>query len=179
VRQIRLGKPELTPPLSHPVRDPGEEPAVLGMGESLADPLERLVSSPRGCLTHISDLLYIAWMRYKGSIAVGSYFALALVWVFWILDRQLFFGSDTAAVLSLALIAIVHLALGWVVNRWWALLLPFIPVLLAAPLGYPSANRGEPLPLWLGLLLWAPAGVAFVAVGMGVAPIAARMRARA
>jgi hypothetical protein len=30
-------------------------------------------------LTHISDLLYIAWMRYSRSIAVASYFALAVV----------------------------------------------------------------------------------------------------
>ena len=41
MRQICLGEPELTPPFSHAVRDPGEEPAVLRMGKSLADPLER------------------------------------------------------------------------------------------------------------------------------------------
>jgi hypothetical protein len=79
VRQFRLREPELAPAFGHAVSDSGEEPAVLRMGKSLADPLERLVSSPRGCLTHISVLLYIAWMRYRRTIAVGSYFALAIV----------------------------------------------------------------------------------------------------
>jgi hypothetical protein len=118
-------------------------------------------------------------MRYSGSIAVASYFALAFVWVYWILDRQLFFGSDAAGVVALALVVIAHLALGWVVKRWWTVLLPFLPVLLAAPLGSPSANRGEPLPLWLGLLLWAPAEVALVAAGFGVQAVCARTRVRA
>jgi hypothetical protein len=179
MRQFRLREPELAPSLGHAVCDPSEEPPVLRMGKSLADPLERLVSSPRGCLTHISDLLYIAWMRYSRSIAVALYFALALVWVYWILDRQLFFGSDAAGVVALALVVIAHLALGWVVKRWWAVLLPILPVLLAAPLGYPSANRGEPLPLWLALLFWAPAEVALVAAGIGVQAVRARMRVRA
>jgi hypothetical protein len=118
-------------------------------------------------------------MRYRRSIAVASYLALALVWVYWILDRQLFFGSDAASLLGLALVVIAHLILGWIVKRWWAVLLPFLPVLLAAPLGYPSANRGEPLPLWLGLLLWAPAEVALVVAGVGLEAVYARMRVHA
>jgi hypothetical protein len=177
VRQFRLREPELASAFGHAVRDSGEEPAVLRMGKSLADPLERLVSSPRGCLTHISELLYIAWMRYRRSIAVVSYFALVLVWVFWILDRQLFFGSDAAAIVVLGTLVLLHLALGFVVARWWAVLLPLVPVILAAPLGYPSSNRGEAGPLWLLLLFWAPAEVALVAAGMGVDALASRMRA--
>jgi hypothetical protein len=58
-------------------------------------------------------------------------------------------------------------------------LLPLVPVILAAPLGYPSSNRGEAGPLWLLLLFWAPAQVALVAAGMGVDALAARMRPRA
>ena len=79
MRQFRLRESELASALSYAVRDPGEEPAVLGMGESPADSLERLVTALRGCLTHISALLYIAWMRYRQSIAAGSYLALAVV----------------------------------------------------------------------------------------------------
>jgi hypothetical protein len=118
-------------------------------------------------------------MRYRRSIAVVSYFALALVWVFWILDRQLFFGSDAAAIVVLGTLVLLHLALGFVVARWWAVLLPLVPVILAAPVGYPSSNRGEAGPLWLLLLFWAPAEVALVAAGMGVDAFASRMRARA
>ena len=118
-------------------------------------------------------------MRYRRSIAVVSYFALALVWVFWILDRQLFFGSDAAAIVVLGTLVLVHLALGFVVARWWAVLLPLVSVILAAPLGYPSSNRGEAGPLWLLLLFWAPAEVALVAAGLGVDALASRTRARA
>jgi hypothetical protein len=118
-------------------------------------------------LTHISVLLYIALLRYTQSIAVGAYLVASLVWVYWILDRQLFFGSDVAAGIGLGVAATVHLGLGFVLARWWALALPFVPVLLAAPIGYPSANRGEPLPIWLGLLLWAPVAIALVAIGIG------------
>jgi hypothetical protein len=178
VRQFGLGEPELASALGHAVRDPGEEPAVLGVGKSLADPLERLVSSPGGCLTHISNLLYIAWMRYGRSIAIGSYFVVAAVWVYWFLDRQPFFGSDEAAIVVLGTLVLVHLALGFVVARWWAALLTLVPLLLAAPLGYPSANRGEPLPIWLGLLLVWPLAVTLVALGVGARKASRIRRAR-
>ena len=71
MRQLGLGKAQLASSLGHAVRDPGKEPAVLCMGEPLADPLE-LVLLPGSFLTHISRMLYIARMRYERSI-VGSW----------------------------------------------------------------------------------------------------------
>jgi hypothetical protein len=165
VREIRLRKPKLAPALGHPIGDLREEPAVLGVRKALADALERFVCLARS-LTHISALLYIALMRYRRSIAVGSYVALSFVWVYWILDRQLLFGSDVKAIVALTVIVFVHLAVGFAVNRWWAALLPLLPVLLAAPLGYPSSNRGEPLPVWLGLLFFVPADAGLILLGL-------------
>jgi hypothetical protein len=114
-------------------------------------------------------------MRYNQSIAIGSYLVVSAVWVYWLLDRQLFFGSDAAAIALLGTLILVHLVLGFVVVRWWAALLPLVPVILAAPLGYPSANRGEPPPIWLGLLLVWPAAVTLVALGVGARKAAARL----
>ena len=99
------------------------------------------------------------------------------VWVYWFLDRQLFFGSDAAAIVVLGTLILVHPALGFAVARWWAALLTLVPVILAAPLGYPSANRGEPPPIWLGLLLVWPAAVALVAFGVGARKAARIWRA--
>jgi hypothetical protein len=54
-----------------------------------------------------------------------------------------------------------------IVNRGWALFLPLLAVAIALPAGYPSANMGEPLPLWLGSLIWAPLNMSLVAIGLG------------
>jgi hypothetical protein len=121
-------------------------------------------------------MLYIAVVRYSQSIAIASYVVVSAVWVYWLLDRQLFFGSDAAAVVVLGTLILVHLALGFVVARWSAVLLPLVPAILAAPLGYPSANRGEPPPIWLGLVLVWPAAVTLVALGVGARKAAARIR---
>jgi hypothetical protein len=107
-------------------------------------------------------------MRYQGKIAVGAYVAFLAVWVFWILDKQVLYGSGTGDLAFLAVAVLVHLALGFAVARPWALPLPLLSVAMAAPLGYPSANKGEPLPIWLGLLFFVPPAVALVAIGIGV-----------
>ena len=61
-----------------------------------------------------------------------------------------------------------HALVGWVLNRGWAVLLPLVAVVVAIPLGYPSANKGEPLPIWLGLLFFVPLWVGCAAVGIGL-----------
>lgn len=71
MRQLRLGQSEVAPALRDAIGDLCEEPAVLGVGQPLADPLEGFVCLVRG-LTHISTTLYIAVMRYKSSIAAGA-----------------------------------------------------------------------------------------------------------
>jgi hypothetical protein len=107
-------------------------------------------------------------MRYADKLAVILYIALLLVWVYWVLDKQLFFGSEIAGWLTTAVVAFVHLALGFTVARGWVRFLPLLAVAIAVPIGYPSANRGEPWPLWLGLLLWAPVLMLLVAIGVAV-----------
>jgi hypothetical protein len=107
-------------------------------------------------------------MRYADKLAVILYIALLLVWVYWVLDKQLFFGSESAGWLTTAVVAFVHFALGFTVGRGWVRFLPLLAVAIAVPIGYPSANRGEPWPLWLGLLLWAPVLMLLVAIGVAV-----------
>jgi hypothetical protein len=40
---------------------------------------------------------------------------------------------------------------------------------LAVPAGYPDANKGEPLPIWLGLAVVSPVAVILVALGAAAA----------
>ena len=102
------------------------------------------------------------------AIAVTAvYLALAGVWIYWVLERQLFYGNPNADWVMLALLAGIHVLVGVLAARWWALLLPVLAVVLSVPAGYPSANKGEPLPIWLGLAFFAPIAVGLVAIGVG------------
>jgi hypothetical protein len=107
-------------------------------------------------------------MRYTRNITLVLYVAWASLWVYWVLDRQLLFGSDIAGLATLVLVGLIHVAVGFAIGRNWAALLPLLTAAIAAPLGYPSANKGEPWPLWLGLLFWAPVYMLVVAIGVGV-----------
>ena len=89
------------------------------------------------------------------------------VWIYWMLERQLFYGSDAATWVMLACFGVVNLAAGVLVARWWALLLPVLAVVLALPAGFPDANKGEPLPIWFVPVIFSP--VAFALIGLGVA----------
>jgi hypothetical protein len=158
--EIGLGKTSFLPAIRDLPGDLREQPALLGTGQPRTNSLHGL--------THISIMLYIAIVRYKCSIAVAVYFVLLLVWVFWILDRQVFFGEPLGDWIVLSMLLAVHPAAGFAIGRWWALLLPFAVVFASLPLGYPSTNRGEPWPIWWGLLAWAPLAVALLALGVAL-----------
>jgi peptidoglycan/LPS O-acetylase OafA/YrhL len=88
-----------------------------------------------------------------------------------IADREVGYGWDVAGVLILAVLAALHFATGIGVARWWAIALPALAVLIAIPAGYPDVSHGEPLPVWMGLAFWAPAGVLLVALGVAAAQL--------
>jgi hypothetical protein len=110
----------------------------------------------------------------RAVLAGVGYTALMAFWIYWVSERQLFYGSDAGGFALLALFGAIHLAVGLIAGRWWAVPLPLLTVLLAAPAGYPDANKGEPLPIWSGLALFAPIAVLLVAVGVGVRRLAVR-----
>src|SRR6266550_4314173 len=68
--QLRLREPQLLAPLRDAVRDLREEPAIVNVRQSRANPLERVLADTTfvlAGLTHIATKLYIAGMRYKAS----------------------------------------------------------------------------------------------------------------
>src|SRR5262245_46043654 len=99
-------------------------------------------------------------MRYTRSIAIAAYLVVMLVWIFWIVDRQVLFGEAPADLVVVVLVFGTHFLAGFLARSWWVLCLPYSLVLASYPLGYPSTNRGEPIETWLGLLAWSPVLVA-------------------
>ena len=98
------------------------------------------------------------------------------IWLFWIVDQQVFFGEPRNDIAVLTALALVHLLVGLTIGRWRALFLPFVLLFLAIPLGYPDPNRGEPFPVWFGVLFWTPALLFVIATGVGVRKVWERKR---
>ena len=158
--QVGLGQAARPPPAGDLSGDLREEPALFSPGEPGADPLDGS--------THISKVLYIAIVRYGVSIAVVSYVAFMLVWIFWILDRQVFFGEPLGDLLVVIALGVLHVVAGFLAGRWWILFMPFVFVLVSIPLGYPATNMGEPFPMWWSLLAATPIAIALLALGVAL-----------
>ena len=77
-----------------------------------------------------------------------------LAWIFVGAERQVGYGSDAALPTFVASVVLLHLALGYVLGRWWTLVLPLLAVLVAVPTGYPDENRGEPFAIWFALAVF-------------------------
>lgn len=95
--------------------------------------------------------------------ALVVYVLAMTAWTYLVLDVNV--DRDPGWVLIL--VALLDTATGFVIRRWSAVLLAFVPGLLAVPAGYPGSDFHDPLPLWFGLLLAAPASL--VPIGIGVA----------
>ena len=91
-----------------------------------------------------------------------------LVWIFWMVDRQVFFGEPLGDLLVAVAVFGAHIAAGFLARSWWVLFVPYSLVLASYPLGYPSANRGEPSEIWRGLFAWSPMLVALLALGVAL-----------
>jgi peptidoglycan/LPS O-acetylase OafA/YrhL len=96
----------------------------------------------------------------------AAYVAAMALYIFGIADRNVGYGSDAAGWLGIAALAALHLATGWGMGRWWAVLLPLLAVPIAIPAGYPERTEPE---LWIGVAyVVAPAGVALIALAVAV-----------
>ena len=99
-------------------------------------------------------------------MAAAAYLLVMGLWIYVVMERQLFYGDTGADLALVAVLGAVQLAAGVLVGRWWALALPVLAVLLAIPAGYPDANKGEPWPISLSLAMWCP--IALLLVGIGI-----------
>ncbi len=101
-----------------------------------------------------------------------GYFAAMAFWIYGIARPQVGYGSDTVGVVALVALGTLHLATGWLIGRWWAVLLPAVVVLMSIPAGTPTQGE-EPFPIWFGLLwLVAPLGALLIAVATAIRRLA-------
>ena len=115
-------------------------------------------------------------MTARGFIGAAAYLTVIGLWIYLVLERQLFYGEPEADLALLVVLAAVQVGAGVLVGRWLALALPVLAVLLAVPAGYPDANKGEPWPIWFALALASPVAVVLVAIGVALARLLGKPR---
>jgi hypothetical protein len=118
-------------------------------------------------------------MRLKVvRFAAGAlvYLAVSLIWLYGFVDRGWFEGDDWRAWSILGLGVAVHVAFGWAIREWAALLLPIVLVFLAVPAGYPESDFGEPLPVWVAQIFFLLFEIPAIALGLGLRALYAARR---
>ena len=90
------------------------------------------------------------------------------MWIYGFVDQGRFEGSDWRNWSLVALVLAVHVAFGWAIREWAALLLPIVLVFLAVPAGYPESQFSEPLPLWIGQAFLMVVEIPAIAVGVAL-----------
>jgi len=102
----------------------------------------------------------------RPAVAAWVYLAATAAYLYGVVDPGRTEGA--AAWTLFAAFAILHAATGFFGRSFRLLVLPLAAVLVAFPAGLPEAE-GEPFPLWVDLLLWAPFGALLILVGLIVA----------
>jgi NAD/NADP transhydrogenase beta subunit len=103
----------------------------------------------------------------RSWIVAAAYVAAMVLFVYLVADPAVTYGSDVGNIAALVGLAVLHAATGWFANRWWAMLLPLVAVLLSVPAGYPEDRGGEPLPIWFGMAAFvAPVGAVLISAGV-------------
>ncbi len=102
------------------------------------------------------------------AIGAFAYLAVGVLWVYGVVDQGRLEGSDWRDWSLVAVVLAVHVAFGWVIREWAALLLPIALVFLAIPAGFPESQFSEPLPVWLGQIFFVVLEVPAIAAGLGL-----------
>jgi hypothetical protein len=108
------------------------------------------------------------------AVVALAYLAVMAALVYGVLEPDRL--SDTRFATAALVFAAIHVALGLLAARWWAVGLPLLAVLLAVPAGYPEVSQGEPLPIWVGLLLMLAIAIPAVVAGVLATEVAASRR---
>ncbi len=117
----------------------------------------------------------------RERFAVGAlvYFSLSSVWIYGVGDNGLLEDTGLLGWSALALVALAHVAFGFVLGERVALLFPIALVLVALPAGYPESRYSEPGPVWFGQVFLALFEIPLIAAGLGLRAFVETRRAAA
>lgn len=107
-----------------------------------------------------------------------AYVGLGAAWIYGVLDEGRLEGSDVGLWTVLGVVAAAHVAFGFGVREWPALLLPIAVLPLAILARYPESQFSEPGPVWLGQLVLIPFEILLIAAGLGLWALVDRRRDR-
>jgi hypothetical protein len=110
-------------------------------------------------------------MRYRvRRFGVGAlaYLGLGAAWLYGVVDQGRLEGGDLRGWSLVGLFLAFHVAFGFVLREWPALLLPIMLVFLAIPAGYPESQFSEPSPVWLGQIFLVVVEIPAIAAGLGL-----------
>jgi hypothetical protein len=106
----------------------------------------------------------------RTAVLVALYLAVSAAWIYRALDSEDGLNqlgeNDRMFVITIAVLGFLHLAYGYLVARWWVVLLPAALVALAIPAGDFPSSRPE-YPIWFGLAMLAPLLVVLAGLGLG------------
>jgi hypothetical protein len=93
-------------------------------------------------------------------------------WVYGVANTT---SNDSYDWLDWALLVAQPLA-GFLVARWWAILLPLVVVAVSVPAGYPpiTPENAEPFPIWFSLAVVAVVAIPLVTAGVVARKVYAR-----
>ena len=100
------------------------------------------------------------------TIGALTYLAVSMLWLYGFVDQGRLEGSDWRTWSLVAVVLGLHVAFGWAIREWAAILLPLAVVFLAFPAGYPESQFSEPLPVWIGQAFFAVVEIPAIVCGV-------------
>jgi hypothetical protein len=103
-------------------------------------------------------------MKRSSLIEALAYLAVMTFWIYGVVNES---GVESSSWL-LPVLAIVQVAAGFAVGRWWAVALPLVLVAISVPAGFPpiTPDNAEPFPIFFSVAFGALVAVPLIVVGL-------------
>lgn len=103
-------------------------------------------------------------MRRSSRTWALAYLAVMTTWVYGVVNQS---GVESSSWL-LPVLALVQVAAGFAVGRWWAVALPLLLVAISVPAGFPpiTPDNAEPFPIFFSVAFGTLFAIPLIAAGL-------------
>jgi hypothetical protein len=118
-------------------------------------------------------------IRSRAAVGAASYLALTAAWIYGLENTSVRLGhEDVADWITITFFAGLHVALGFAIGRWWALLVYALPIAVSIPAGRPPwLYHDQPAPIWQVWLYGAVLALPLIALGVALRRLGPRVQA--